>query len=314
MTVACTLVLYLYPEVKPLIARWLDNSFDPLLGQASFEAASQQVMFAFLWPIVVLSLLGIGIIVFNLHRVTTLLLLITLVDLTVCAKHWISTTPELNCCSTTFVGRSIESYWANVGAANINNFPDAAITSDLARQIKLQESYLIGKLGHLSGVASLHASGPLRPTALVKLDRWLSRKDTLKAQQPELDEVLSHLGISHRLIRSTSGSIEIQRIATVRPLCEIVGQSSSSQANVSADKGKSTRLNWEWTSNSELLIDVTLGVDSVLLIRQYNDQQWRLESTSALSLDPMKGELFIAARVPRGSHQLRLSRKGFFQN
>lgn len=312
--VCCTLIPFLYPEVVPLITRWLDNSFDPLLGQARFEEANQQILFAFHWPIVILSLLGIGMIVFDSRRVATLLLFLTLVDLTVCARHWISTTPEPNCCSTNVVGRSSESYWANVGAASINDLPDVKTTSDQSTQITLQESCLIGKLGHLRGVASLHASGPLRPMALVKLDRWLSRQDTLEEHQPELDEVLSHLGVSQRRIRSASGSREWQRIASVRPLCEVVGQSFASQANDSANLGNPTRLNWEWTSNSELLIDVSLVRDSILLIRQYNDQRWRLESSSALNLEPMEGELFIATRVPRGSHQIRLFRKGFFEH
>ena len=210
------------------------------------------------------------------------------------------------------VGGSLQSLWANVRQADIGDLRLMDGENDQATQIRLQQAFLMAKLGHLSGVSTFHAAGPLRPQAVVKIENWLSRHDNLCVDQPGLDEVLSYLGINRRLIRESGDYqwIELE-LQSGRSLCEIIPSRpgpASAEKSVHADQFVS----WNWTSNSALTIRVTAIRDCTLLVRQLNDRGWNVHCTTISQLKPTDGELFVALPLTAGTHLIQLWRKALY--
>lgn len=315
IVVAGTLFPFGDTELPSRLISWMDSSEDRLLGRAKLDASMHQVQFAIHWPMVVLALAGICMVMTRSRGVIVGTILLTLVDLTACANHWITTTSVRAIGQAPVVGRCSESCWANLSVANIHDFAEPGLSNDQLRQIQLQEKFLVGKIGQLYGVATLHASAPLRPMAVVKIEQWLSQRDSLSDHPSEIDPVLGHLGVSSRLIRTASGSLEWKRIPAAKPLCEIIKISDSHLAHSPMESGetdwagKPPKLQWNWISNSQLDIHIDTSMSATLLIRQYNDRQWKLNCPTIPNLIPRQDELFIVVQVPEGAHSIQLTRK-----
>ncbi|MFO0943419.1 MAG: hypothetical protein U0930_22010 [Pirellulales bacterium] len=126
-------------------------------------------------------------------------------------------------------------------------------------------------------------------------------------EQPKLDAVLADLGVTARLAQNSQRKLYWKSIAKPRALVQLF----------TGDKKpiETSQVSFIWLNNQALQIEFTIEQDSIVLIRQFNDGQWKLEgsdlqdaqtSNKPLAIQP--NELFVSASVSSGRHKLVLSR------
>lgn len=169
----------------------------------------------------------------------------------------------------------------------------------------LQMQFHQGKLGLLAGegLNTLHASGAIEPQATVSLRRWLQRNDTLQSNQPELDQILAALAVSHRLVSQPSkdgGKLIWQKVKQSRPLCELITTNNP-------DPAKSS-VNWRIENVDELVMEVNAEDDAVLVVRQINDGGWKIEDAHLKPYPIELSELWVTCQMGPGTHTIRLTR------
>lgn len=292
---------------NPFDEGWLQASFDPLLGYADSIESVHQVSFATHWPIVVLCVFGLTVYVLRSVSIQWTIALLTLIEMSICCRSWITTTPAPSIVAASTLGRSETIRWANTRQADISDMrrgnlrKSQASPYDQSDQIALQTTYMFGKLAHLQNVGGLHAAGSLRPRAVVRLEDWLSRHDDMSPNQPQLDEILEYLGVTQRLVRGDDGSFRWTQIPNVRPLCEIILDERGASTH-------SSRLSWRWLSSSTLHVEVAVARESKLIIRQFNDGNWHVERSASPSVQIDPNELFLVIQVPSGKHSIHIER------
>lgn len=245
------------------------------------------------------------------HGAAWMVVALTIVDLACISPQWLTTINSPKIIAEVDGGESevlpktagLTRVWANTSRAEIGMISQESIPT-MQDSLELQQQFLQGKLGLLvDDLNTLHASGAIEPQATVAIRRWLQRKDTLHADQPELDRILAALAVSHRLVwqpSKESGKLVWQSVKNVKPLCELVAMSLLEPTTSS--------LRWRIENVDELVIEVQTDKEAVLLIRQLNDGQWKLTDELLQSYPIAPNELWITCKVRPGSHKLRLSR------
>jgi hypothetical protein len=224
---------------------------------------------------------------------------ITLIELTILGTHWVSSVnaPELSRQNET--EKEAPLVWANLANADLKLLEKNTPRTVSPTQ-ELQHIFLQGKLNLVAGVAALHASGTIEPQSLLVLRRWLSARDDLSASQPELDRLLAELGVNKRLIVDELGKLSWKSVENAKPLCELIPKDT-------LDQGPS-RVKWQWINNSHLTIELNCTESCYLLIRQFNDERWKIQCESIKDPQIQSGELFVVGTVPPGKHTILLSR------
>ena len=201
------------------------------------------------------------------------LTLITLAEMTLCASCWVHflPAPDADRASDFSVpaDRNTDQLdkpfvWSNRGQADLQQDRFVQSPQSYAEdQASYQRVWLIGKLGLVAEVRCLHAALSVDPRELAQLRTWLSRRDRQLPQQPEIDQVLRELGVTHRLVRSqpatdastirqTNAPTQFtwQAIADTLPLCQVlVGRAMSPSTSRVAK--------WRWTSPDRLVIQIS---------------------------------------------------------
>ncbi len=241
-----------------------------------------------------------------------LVVALTTVDLASISPQWLTTIESPKLILEVDRGNSevyptmtgLTRVWANTSRAEIGMISQES-SPTMQDSLELQQQFLQGKLGLLAGdnFNALHASGAIEPQATVAIRRWLQRKDTLQADQPELDQILAALAVSNRLVwQSTNQGDKLvwQKVKNVKPLCELVATSILEPTTSS--------VYWRLENVDELVIQVQTDKEAVLLIRQFNDGVWKLTDEHLLSYSIAPNELWVTCQISPGSHTLRLSR------
>ncbi|MEZ6136917.1 MAG: hypothetical protein R3C53_18635 [Pirellulaceae bacterium] len=161
----------------------------------------------------------------------------------------------------------------------------------------------LGKLTTLQTPA-LHATQSIEPVALFQLRSWLVRHDQLTAHQPNLDEVLSAVGVTHRRVEVQSAkrpAYAWQPIPGAAALCELL--------ETGATLSESS-LNWQWHGSCQLEVSLRCDEAQTLIIRQFNDGGWQIaDKLSKQRYEIAESPLFIEVQLPAGAHELSMDRK-----
>ncbi|HBE70032.1 MAG TPA: hypothetical protein DDW52_17945, partial [Planctomycetaceae bacterium] len=230
------------------------------------------------------------------------LTLVVFAELSLVASCWTSFVPTDALESSPTPRNSGVCLWADSTEASICR--DSPGQSFSARQVAAyQTEYLLGKIALLHDTAALSNTQTLSPRSISRMLGHFQRLDDLSVNQVRLDSALRNVGVTHRLVRtsSTDGepSFRWLKIPNPRPLC-----TAPRAANVS----------WEWPTNSELSLVVESDLPTSVTVRQINDGGW-----NAVSLSDQNDDYhpnietsklgFISIDVPAGRTQLRLTRK-----
>ena len=177
----------------------LTMPMDAWLGRADIKSIAFSLVFSGSIPLAVLALLRL----IQSERLRAVraesLVLLTLVELAACSLLWtcFCAPPQPNAIA---IAPTTDAFvWADISAANFGNQTDH-LSSLVERQTSLQNDFLVGKLATLADTRNLSAIQSVEPLITEKLRTWLLAKDNLRREQPELDQVLESLGITHRLI------------------------------------------------------------------------------------------------------------------
>lgn len=314
------------------VGQWLqsrlNDSFDRLLGTAQFGAVISTWRYSMVWPIVIV------VSCVCLRKCCPQpwmrwgVVFITLLDLSLCSRWWITTTESTQFQSSvplheTSQDRSL--VWANPARADIRNLSVNGAATLQTHQIAIQQTFLWNKLGMISGNSMFHASDSLEPHCVRLLKNWIMVKDDMSPTQPELDSVLAHLGVTHRLvatknlsqnplhsfweegsgISSREHQFRWQPVSNAGELCELVVSNPMNEPSVAAS---TSSLHWQWQNCQTLEVDVQLETSATLIVRQYNDGNWKVRDTRNKIVDPRSGELFLVMDLPTGDHRLIVSR------
>jgi hypothetical protein len=247
--------------------------------------------------------------------------LLTLAEMTLCASCWISFLPPpamngLNDLPES-VGNARPTYlWADSTEADFVRDVASDVVSNsevnyASTQATYQQSFALGKLASLSGVRNLNAAQSLEPAPLTQLRSWLSRQDQMTVTQPALDQVLSELGVTHRLVRRRlphrSAEFHWQPVKNPQPLCQLLNADRELKS-----VNEPIPSTWRDSNTLHVNLPATAAVferPRLLLIRQLNDGGWkaRTETGQDLSLDP--ASLFLVIHLTGAEKQVQLTRK-----
>ncbi len=293
------------------ISQWLqirlNDSFDRLLGAAQLLAAISTWQYSLCWPILV------AMSIFMLRKycpqrwMPWSLVIVTLFDLSLCSCWWITTTHSGQIQTSPSLPNGSQDrslVWANPARADIRYLPPMNTSRQQDRQIAIQQAFLWNKLGIVSGLSAFHASDSLEPHSVHAIKNWLMQKDDMSSNQPELDGVLAHLGITHRLILSSQRQYQWKPINHAHELCQLV-RSTPSKSSTTAP---GSSVGWRWHNCQSLEVDVQLETSAILIIRQYNDGNWRVQCTDDKIVNLRSGELFLVMDLPAGEYRLIVSR------
>lgn len=163
----------------------------------------------------------------------------------------------------------------------------------------------MGKLSQAIQVRNFAAIQSIESSRDGRLRLWLTVVDRLHATQPEVDQTLAALGVTHRLVLVQDGEFRWQAVRQPQPLCEwAVADQSQSTAS----------LQWKWLAEDHLQISGTAPPATRLLIRQYNDGGWRAYHRRQPEADPQRLQIvgaptpFIVMDVPAGEARIDLTR------
>ncbi len=294
---------------KPWFDKWLAaKAADAWLGPPHTQAIAQSLMVAFAVPSLLLGLVAIrnwecwrlpveritgvgsqarslshkGSQARSLSHKATSLMLITLIEMTLCASCWVDflpapsfddETPIVATSSRSTLAVHAPFVWSNRSRADLQR--DQFVRSShgyAVDQASYQQAWLLGKLGLLAEVRSLHAAQSVEPLELAQLRRWLSRRDRLLPQQPQVDRVLRELGVTHRLVRSEPAHGQLNSpsetnraqftwhaIEKPRPLCQVLERpdaQADTEAETDADADADASTSWRWTRPDQLVVQI----------------------------------------------------------
>ncbi len=287
---------------------WLATAApDAWLGTPEASAVAWSLSIAFAVPLCVLWL--------NLSSGKWAM--VTLVEMTLCASCWVSflPPPALSVQTAIPINNSDPAssfVWADRSEADIQqDIPVTDGAHSAQTQADYQQIFALGKLASIANVRCLSATHSIEPAPLTALRSWLSTHDHLTANQPELDQVLAELGVTHRLVRQREpnqlAKFQWQAIANPQPFCQLLsGDKVHQQADVA--------ISWQWIDSDilEVRIDTArLAKDqaSKLLIRQLNDGGWNADNGTGeeLAIPPLP--LFLVVPLNTGETHVRLTRK-----
>ncbi|MCC7333679.1 MAG: hypothetical protein IT422_01195 [Pirellulaceae bacterium] len=248
--------------------------------------------------------------------------LLTLVEMTLSANKWTSFLPAptapLDSLSQFYNSApahaprftsGIPFVWANHSQADL--LGDRFIRSRQSFEIdqaRYQQAWRLGKLGLLSDARSLNATQSIEPFELAQLRTWLSRHDRLLGDQPDVDQVLRELGVTHRLLRtrfdSQPSQFTWQPVDAPRPLCQL--------STIGLEQViKQPEIDWHWPSPDQLDVHIAAPQAAMLLIRQTNDGGWLARNQRDKLLDIDEKSMFIEIPLTNEDSQVKLSRKWF---
>ncbi len=243
----------------------------------------------------------------------------TLAEMTLCASCWVSFVPP-PALSGQFALPKVDNdpantcAWADRSEADLLTDVSFAADADFAQtQAEYQQRFALGKLAALAGVRSLGATQSIEPTPLAQLRSWLSQHDRLTVDQPQLDQVLRELGVTHRLVRQREPNLpakfQWQAIANPQPLCQLLSDNSGQQ-----QQQLEATIQWQWIDSDTLEIHVDSSQlvrdrPNELLIRQFNDGGWIAREGTGIELTIAPSQLFLVVRLTGDETHLRLTRK-----
>jgi hypothetical protein len=289
---------------------------DAWLGAPQSEAIWGSLMFAFAIPL-------FALLIFNwldprALSGQSLFPLLLLVEVTVVNSPWFIYTNALPASKSLTASppeqRSASEIpvrcWANTARPNLHDdfeqHPAAKYVDSTRLQADYQHQFLLGKLATLHEVDNFGAMQSIRPRVTSQLINWLQRHDSMQPHQPEVDRLLSELGVTHRLVRhQVDGATEFswQEIADPAPLCELT---SAKPGSTSGTK----HLEWQWTAADSLSIEVHADQACRVICRQLNDGGWRaIDPTRNATFRIADQKLFIEISLPAGEHNLQLYRR-----
>lgn len=232
----------------------------------------------------------------------------TLIEMTFAASFWIHFCPAPEISRVLdFTEQSPPAFvWANASKANL--LRDIG-TGGTLNQTEYQYQWMLGKLATLADARNMNASMTIEPASVGALQNWLSDEDSLDENQPSLDSILGELGVTHRLARvgkSTPTRYAWQRVASPKPMCELLLLDGSPGATVS----------FGWTSSRQLVVEVPpeSSPPNQLIVRQYNDGGWivqaKLKNGEQTELDiDSTPSLFVSVSLPSDVLSITLRRK-----
>ncbi|MCA9192482.1 MAG: hypothetical protein KDB03_11995 [Planctomycetales bacterium] len=299
---------------KTDVQTWLDSRSDAWLGSAQIDASLMSMTFGLIIGgsvcLVAASMLAAG----KTNRFVHAVALLTLVELTTLGLQWADFTPAPQLDSAWPRGRpTLVRLWANMNSARIQQDRniDARIKSEqnfdtVKEQTSYQLTFAAGKLIEIGDIGGLHSSQSLDPLGVRKLKAWLNAQDQLTPDQPELDQVLAELGISHRLVRQNAGEnlqqFSWQKIPGTKLLCEFLANEPQRYSN------PVSQLVWRWSSG-KLLVDINARTPGTLRIRQFSDGGWQVADWNGSVTQPLKNRLFIEVPIEPGERTLSVERK-----
>ena len=290
---------------------------DVWLGTPNSSAMTRQLLFAFAVPMIVVGLLSLvrwraNKLQQNAKRAKlplhAILAWIGLLETFVVATCWCSFIPVESRKPAGPWGS--EFVWADASEANIAN--DQWLTSTDKPSIAIanyQREFALGKLGLLSNQRNLASMLSIEPQRIKQLRMGLARLDNLSAVQPELDVALAWLGVDKRLVRERENgkpaSFHWQTIPESKPLCELrFDDAGSSQA---------ASIKWKWLRCGQLEIEVDSPTECRLLIRQFNDDGWKVVADEQTSPELTRDStgLFIERAIGAGKSLIVLQRSAW---
>jgi hypothetical protein len=288
---------------------------DVWLGTPNSSAMTRQLWIAFLIPILVVGLMALvrwreqklkqGLSKTQLP-VHAILAWIGLLETLIVATCWCSFIP---CMPSKAAGPwTSEFVWADASEANIGLDQWLADTTDKSAMgiADYQQTFSLGKLGLLSNQHNLASILTIEPQRIKQLRSGLTLLDDLSAAQPELDAALAWLGVEKRLIRwredGMPASFRWQAIPETKPLCELRCDN--------AGNSQSAFVVWKWTQCGRLEIEVDSPTRCRLLVRQYNDDGWKIVTDKQASPQLTRDStgLFIECAIEAGKSRLVLQR------
>ncbi len=323
-TIGCLAAIVVWWSAKNTngLDKWLANTApDVWLGPPEARAVAMSLIIAFVVPLCIATLK------FTANHIAML----TLVEMTVCAGCWVSFVPlpvvsELKAVELDNREPGSIFVWADRSEADIQQDIPTILGKQLVHtQADYQQTFALGKLATIAEVRSLSASQSIEPASLAVLRSWLSKHDRLTENQPELDQALAELGVTHRLIRQRRpegrADFKWQPVPNSQPMCQLLGDQVIQAHVVQDPKNQDTIIqsanglvSWQWLDSDSLEVHLNKtqpqqASASRLLIRQLNDGGWiaRNKAGKKLTIEPT--QLFVVIPLVTGETHVRLTRK-----
>ncbi len=289
-------VWLLWNPADNLLADYLPN--DRWLGVASAENIGRSWCF---------SAILTGTLVMLLRFATpSWIVLITMLEMTLVGGFWCHfvNAPQRNTPTISGVSEEQQFVWTDITEADIARFKQDE-TSLMAEQKAIQDEFLLGKISLVHGFRNLAATSSIEPLLLEKLRAWLSVSDDFTTQQPELDQMLASLGVTHRLAADSlweAPALTWETIDNPQALCQYIEPNSHAF------------LKWQWHKESCLIINTSAeSAPRRLLLRQFNDGGWAIRAVVAgrwQSVDYNQPPTpFLEFDLPAGASRVEIKRK-----
>ncbi len=258
------------------------------------------------------------------HREAALILL-TVIEMTICCRTWLHFVPsQLTHQAAQLPFDSRPCVWSSLAHANFErDSASARNMSPIGDRVQAlcayQQMFLLGKLHLLGHANNLGATMSLEPTKLKVVRGILASHDRLEPLNPKLDEYLSWLGVTHRLVRSVTSAqnsvsgMESNSQGDARYWPQLVWQPVPRTARfvellsldgqeLEPEQGK-VLVSRSTPSVIELSIDCAAPLQAV--IRQHHDGLWRAHAAgpahgagkSRLTIERF-ARLFPSLRIP----------------
>ncbi|MCR9295004.1 MAG: hypothetical protein NXI32_19985 [bacterium] len=303
--------------LTPWPQTWLTSELgsDPWLGPLAPHAIAQSLCFS---AFIVMTMLLLSIRYGATQR--RLLVGLTMLEMFLVASCWSNfiAPPDLKSHAQLTTGKTTEDsttafVWSNAMRANLASDTTPSLPMML-RQAQLQDTFLIGKLAVMADLRNFASSQSIESAILEKLKLWLASQDGMQPEQPNVDELLAQLGVTHRLVASTTAEPREffwKPVTGPRPLCELFYE-------LGREPEEPSQTTWNWLSSSELLIEISPAVSHLestdianavrstaekrLLIRQWNDGGWQ-----AVALDDGRRQPLSINRAPTAFVEIELT-------
>ncbi|MEM7476971.1 MAG: hypothetical protein AAF483_18455 [Planctomycetota bacterium] len=267
---------------------------DPWLGELNARAAAHSIVLSGLLPLSAL---------FLLNRLppswpkAQVFVYGTLIEMCLVACCWMHFVDPPDLASVVRATPAEANLWTNILKPKHKG-------SELSA-LQIQQQFLLGKLASSSPHRSLSAIQSIDPLWVEKLKIWLSLRDTMQPEQFELDAVLASLAVTHRLVidsQESEVSYRWHEIEEPSALCELWTIDGTARIDLP--------LEFEWQSESCLVLNGSAPARSKLVVRQFNDGGWTVDQEQ-LSVNPVleSPSLFIEFEIPAGQFNVQIHRK-----
>ncbi len=259
---------------------------DRLLGSPTALAVARSCSLAFALPLCILWLVGYLSQSVSAASLRQAMPWLTLIEMTCVAWQWMVFADPPHTIRPSLPKPESRFVWANPRADTAN----------------------LGKLPLLEFERVFNPTQSIEPAEVERIRFWLSGHDRLTARQPQLDQVLAALGVTHRNILDSSPDAgrptSLQTVEDAAELCQLTDH------NLQPASGQ---VDWQWNQSGELELMINCSHASQLTIRQYADGGWIAETWDATHRYPLRmGRLFIELSLPAGKSHLRLRRKWLY--